>query len=213
MKNELSARNTFLDSLKAICFFMLIQFGVGAFFILSLSITSFTAAIFKGKVIDADTKQPIEGAVVVASWLEERAAPTGSTSRLYDVKETLTDPNGKWSIEGPSGRDMGNISAIFTLLTGSYITNPPQFIIFKPGYCSWPKGFNIDRCKEKIRPEGDGRISEGKDVELPKLSRKEDRLTALPGPVAGQNALNKQIEFIRLINEESKFLGIPEAYR
>ncbi|NWF76885.1 MAG: hypothetical protein HXY53_10055 [Nitrospirae bacterium] len=168
---------------------------------------------FRGKVIDADTKEPIEGAVVVASWLEERATPAGPTSRLKDVKETLTDKNGEWVIKGPKGRDGGNITAIFTFLTGTYYTLPPEFIVFKPGYCSYPAGFGIETCKEKMKTYNFTKSENiGEIVELRKLTIREDRLKVLPSPVAGENSLKKQGQFIRLINEESKHLGIPKAY-
>jgi hypothetical protein len=119
------------------------KLAICAFLILVVLKTPASAATFKGKVIDADTKQPIESAVVVASWLEERATPTGSISRLHDVKETLTDPNGEWVIEGPKGREGDDVTAFFTLITGTYYARPPEFVIFKPGYCSWPGGFGI----------------------------------------------------------------------
>ncbi len=140
--------------------------------------TSAFGATFNGIVIDADTKLPIEGAVVVASWSEERATPAGPTSRSKDVKETLTDKNGMWRINGPKGGEVGNIKAIFSFLTGTYFTNPPEFIVFKPGYCSWPAGFGINSCKEKIKPVGSNKIAAGVTVELPRLIAR-DRETTL----------------------------------
>lgn len=134
---------------------------------------------FRGKVIDANTKEPIEGAVVVASWNEERATPAGPTTRLKDIKETLTNKNGEWVIEGPKGRDGGHITAIFTFLTGIYYTLPPEFIVFKPGYCSYPAGFGIDACRGKMKTYN-FTVSEniGEIVELPKLTNR-DRETLL----------------------------------
>src|SRR4030042_3133366 len=170
-------------------------------------------ATCQGKVIDADTKQPIEGAVVVVSWHEERATPTGSTSRRKDVVETLTDKNGEWVIKGPRGREMGNITAIFTLLTGIYITNPPHFIVFKPGYCSWPAEFGIDACKGKFKPEGNDKVAEGTTVELPGLTNKEDRKISLPSTFhkdGDGSFYSKQGAFIKLINEESRNIGLSE---
>ena len=164
------------------------------------------AATFKGKVIDADTKQPIEGAVVVAAWHEATATVAGESTRLKDVKETLTGKNGEWAIKGPKGRWSGNITAIFTFLTGTYYTRPPQFIIFKPAYCSWSiEAFGIDACREKLKPTGMDGFAKGETVEIPKLTNKEDRLRNLPGPINGRE---KQKEFIRLINEESRYLGL-----
>jgi hypothetical protein len=170
-------------------------------------------ATFRGKVIDADTKQPIEGAVVVVSWSEERATPAGPTSRLKDVKETLTDKNGMWTIEGPKGGNVGDIKAIFSFLTGTYFTNPPQFIVFKPSYCSWPVGFDIDACKRKIKPEGNNKVAEGVTVELPRATSREDRKHSLPSPFhkdGNGSFYSKQGAFIKLINEESRNLGLSE---
>ena len=166
------------------------------------------AATFKGRVIDTDTKEPIEGAVVVAKWLKERATVAGPSSELKDVKEALTDKNGEWVIKGPKGRSGGGITAIFTFLTGIYYTKAPEFIIFKPGYCSWPAGFGIDACKGKIKPAGNDRVADGETVELPRVTNREDRLRALPGPVRAEGASEKQKEFIKVINEERRFLGL-----
>lgn len=173
------------------------------------------AATFKGRVIDADTKQPIEGAVVVASWREERATPTGPTTRFKDVKESLTDKNGEWIIKGPRGWEMNDAMAIFSVVTGCYFTNPPEFIVFKPGYCSWPEGFFIKVCEGTIKPEGNDKISEGVNVELLKLTRKVDRHRALPDYISGEGkgvyaAIENQKKFIKLINEESRYLGLEE---
>ena len=173
--------------------------------------TSVHGATFKGRAIDADTREPIEGAVVVASWHEETATISGPSSRLKDVKETLTDKNGEWVIKGPRGREGGNITAIFTFLTGTYYTRPPEFIIFKPGYCSWPAGFLIDACKGKIKPEGNDKVAEGKTVELSKLINREDRLRALPEVIGdGIPFFKKQKAFMRFINEERRNIGLSE---
>jgi len=175
-------------------------------------VTSAFGATFKGKVIDADTKQPIEGVVVVASWSEERATPAGPTTRLKDVKETLTDKNGMWVIEGPKGGEVGDMKAIFSFLTGTYFTNPPQFIVFKPGYCSWLGGSGIDACKT-MKPEGQDKVAGGITVELPKLTNREDRKRSLPSPFhkdGNGSFYSKQGTFIKLINEESRNIGLSE---
>jgi hypothetical protein len=176
--------------------------------------TTVCAATFKGKIIDADTREPIEGAVVVASWDEERATPAGSTSRLKDVKETLTDKKGEWIIEGPKGRELSDATASFTFLTGTYITNPPEFIVFKPGYCSYRVGFGINACKGKMKVYNFTNSKNiGEMLELPKLTKREDRRRSLPSPIhkdGNGSFYSKQGLFIRLINEESRNLGIGE---
>ena len=53
---------------------------------------------YRGKVLEYETKGPIEGAVVVAYWNERRATVAGGSTRLFEVKETLTDKKGEWQI-------------------------------------------------------------------------------------------------------------------
>ena len=168
------------------------------------------ATTFHGKVIDYDTREPIDGAVVVLHWNEARATIAGESTRLKAVKETLTDKNGEWTIMGPRGKEGSDPLRLFTFLTGSHYTRKPEMIVFKPGYCSWPKGFFLDACKGKMKTSDTPEVMKGKTVELPKLKAREDRLGNLPGPIAGKGSLEEQIEFIRLLNEESRNLGISE---
>jgi len=164
-------------------------------------------------VIDADTKEPIEGAVVVASWDKAIATIAGESTTLKDVKECLTNKNGEWSISGPRGRNDWPIPYLSLFIP---YTREPEFIVFKPGYCSWPNGFSIDACRSRIKITGDKekRIGEGGTLELPKLTSREDRIRAqsLQLPL-GPGALEKMKELIRLKNEERRSLGLDEVYK
>lgn len=174
------------------------------------------AKTFKGQVIDADTKEPIEGAVVVAVWKTETTTPTATHSNLKDVKECLTDTNGEWSISGPKGRDDWPIPYMSLIIP---YTKEPEFIVFRPGYCSWPNGFSINACRDRIKIKGgkDERIGEGGTLELPKLTNREDRLRAqrigssfLTEALADKHNARKIKNFLRLLNEEKKRLGLDE---
>ena len=166
---------------------------------------------FKGRVIDADTGNPIEGAVVVVYWYDAIDTIAGASTTLKDVKECLTDINGEWSIAGPKGRPHGPIPPLSLFI--SY-TREPLFIVFKPGYCSWPNGFSIDACKGKIKPGGNGKIREGETVELPKLTKREDRIEAQSIQIPeGEGCIEKLRGLIRLINEERRNLGLPETLK
>jgi hypothetical protein len=176
---------------------------------------------YQGRVIDAETKEPIEGAVVVAEWWEEKGAFFGSLERLRDVKETLTDRDGKWSITGPESDKKKMVRGMLSVIAIVWAIRDPGFIIFKPGYCSWPNGFSIDACKDKIRPERTDEIMEGKTVEfgLPKLTNREDRLRSQrisplyptsDGQTKEKQFLKKQLELLRLLNEERRNLGLDE---
>ena len=186
--------------------FMKNEIIVYIFLLFMFSAASASGADFKGNVIDAETKEPIEGAVVVAYWHEERAEIPGPNTRLKDVKETLTDKNGEWMIKGPGGSSHSNIKALFTFITRTYYTRRPNFIFYKPGYCPWPDGFSIEACKVKLKPSGNPKIREGQTVELPRLTKREDRRRANLDPVGDKKDWKKQKLFIQIIREEWQFI-------
>ena len=90
---------------------------------------------FRGKVIDADTLKPIEGAVVVAKW--DKCWPgigAGELCRFKMVKEAQTDANGEWSITGPKGTRLPSKTRVILGFLVSWTTDP-DFQVYKPGYC------------------------------------------------------------------------------
>jgi len=102
-------------------------------FVSSLPVTYAGDRIYEGKVIDAETLEPIVGAVVVAIWEEERRHLAGSETRFACARETLTDSEGDWLLMGPEGDEKkGEPYASF--LSGRYYLKHPYFIIYKPGY-------------------------------------------------------------------------------
>jgi hypothetical protein len=159
---------------------------------------------FKGKVVDADTKKPIIGAVVVASWIGESPGVAGISSRSVDVKETLTDENGEWSIKGPRGKNdfLLAVCGLPNLFTGTYSTIPPEFVVFKPGYCSWPGGFGIESCKGKIKPVGNNKIIEGEIVEVPKLTSRSRETLSSNIPFVASEEKEKIPIFNKLLDED-----------
>jgi len=121
---------------------------------LFLSLNAYAADMtYQGKVIDADTLEPIEGAVVVAVWNEERATIAGADVRFREARETLTDRNGDWAISGPKGKT-DNMNPYTSLLLGKYYLRGSYFIIYKPGYASFGVvgmfgGFRAYPCVDK----------------------------------------------------------------
>jgi len=86
---------------------------------------------YTGKVIDAETRKPIEGAVVVAIYgtTDYIGGPGGPLSRKIHAQETLTDKKGEFRI--PS----------YTTLMGPISKEDwTDFIIYKPGYGRYPIG-------------------------------------------------------------------------
>lgn len=55
-------------------------------------------APFKGKVVDADTKEPIQGAAVLAVYYFTSYGIAGANSYVEDGQETLTNENGEFEL-------------------------------------------------------------------------------------------------------------------
>jgi hypothetical protein len=95
--------------------------------LLLIVLTSFSTACasmlridgpYEGKVVDAETNQPIEGAVVHGSWHKRYL---GGGTEYYDSYEVLTDKHGEFKI-------LGQGLLIFSDVEGMMLT------IFKVGY-------------------------------------------------------------------------------
>ncbi len=171
---------------------------------------------FKGKVIDAETQQPIEGAVVVALYHAECLGLGHGGSVTIAVKETLTDKKGEFSLKS-------NFS--FYILPWCLGGNT-NFIIFKPGYGKFlphvlPRDeevfFSEDFGKEREIEFLKGSVREGNGpelhkvkvtfgvVELPRVKTREERIEAIPGHLT--DGMDKAPILNRLIDEEDKALG------
>lgn len=85
---------------------------------------------FRGKIVDIETHEPIEDAVVVAIYRKEQMGIGDSVDIDLDARESLTDRNGEFVI--PSYN---------TFINPFSRSIQVQFIIFKPGYyCTGPIG-------------------------------------------------------------------------
>ncbi len=183
---------------------------------------------FQGKVIDAETMQPIEGAVVVVVYEKGNwNGPGGGYTSAVKVKETLTDKNGEFKF--PS----------YTTLILPFFSEESfaEFIIYKPGYGNfsasrtYPPGdmpldvlekfFTGDVGKEGELPEvgivgGQSKIVYTWKVfwgvvELPKLKTREERIRNIPSLPSELEFLEEQKKLIQLINEEEVNLGLEKS--
>lgn len=163
------------------------------------------AGSWKGKVIDIETKEPLEGAVVLAVWERVYRTPTGGNSYFYEAKEVLTDKDGKFEI--PAYTPI-NLLPIISYMRG------PSFTIFNPGYGSLRMGlgeyltgetsnveeFELSGKKYKVAPGL---------IELPPLKTREERLDKLPlGLTYYDETVKKAKNYMRLLNIERRELGL-----
>jgi hypothetical protein len=94
------------------------------------------AGSYEGRVIDTETKQPLEGAVVLAVWDKEYPTVGGRVSYFLDSEEVLTDLNGRFVV--------GKLPPV----TFKAFVAGPRILIFCPGYA--PYGIYPDY---KVNPE------------------------------------------------------------
>jgi hypothetical protein len=163
----------------------------------------------KGQIIDIDTKQPIEGAVVVVVY---RTATLGlgagqGTSDI-DVRETLTDKDGQFLIPPYT-----------TVIQPFSWKIPGRVIIFKPGYASLTRFQGVHPSfftgEQAVEREGSWPDSEFKSlkyrlrshgiVEIPKLETWKQRRAASFVDV-GPDVEDKTTILNKLVDEENKAL-------
>jgi hypothetical protein len=100
---------------------------------------------FRGRFVDADTGEPIRGAVAYAIWLELVPNPVHGTQRFYDVRFAVSDETGEFEI--PAGSKP-------LLFPSGY--EGPIFDFIAPGYQIASVG--SDESRQVIRFRGWGRL-------------------------------------------------------
>lgn len=177
---------------------------------------------FEGKVIDAETKEPIEGAVVVAIYNKTlMSLGAGTNSYEINVREALTNKDGYF-----------RIPSYTTLIQPFSWESWATFIIYKPGYGSYPSPQTHPRLslneQERYFSLGWGREEKFEAylgdwkygimtlkagiVELPRLHTREDRLRTIPGTPTFIKSKYLPLLY-GLINEEAAHFGLSPVSR
>ena len=139
---------------------------------------------YHGKVIDSETLQPIEGAVVMAVWSKMYGTAGGPVYKYYDARETLTDRNGEFSIRGMGPRAMTHLQKM-------------DIVIFKAGYDYLDRSTWEELKKdERILWEGEKAI-----VPLKKISMEQRSKRFVPY-IDGDVPMEKQELFRKEIKKE-----------
>jgi len=169
------------------------------------AVDALAAGPYRGRVVDAETKEPLAGAVVLVYWI--RNAPAighGPAQSFLGAEEALTDDRGEFIVaENPPSNWIP-----FTW------RSLPNFIIFQPGYGYFPRHFATTPPLPPTGFEGLLKIMEKQPVvfELPRLTRREDRLfvvdTVNPLVVPRDQIRN----FIRLLNNERRNLHLQPLF-
>jgi len=150
---------------------------------------------YRGQVVDAETKAPLAGAVIVVYWLRDRLYPVHMVAEHYAVRETVTDAEGRFFLD-VSDVEEGAPSR----------TRRPGFFMFLPGYGSYPR--------KHVSPSGfTGGIFErqGTVVELPRIEDLEERrkhLFLFGHGDFSDRPFKELPELVRRINAERLAIGL-----
>ena len=107
----------------------------------------YRGAEIRGQVIDAETKEPIEGVAVVAQWiLYHEGIADGGHWKVLKVHEAVTDKNGNYSIPAWDPKRRPAMTHLDD--------HDPRISLFKIGYYNWEL-YNSDPQKfyKRYKPE------------------------------------------------------------
>jgi hypothetical protein len=146
---------------------------------------------FRGRVVDADTGQPLVGAAVVAAWFLEQPLAVHGTATAYDVVEVLTDDKGEFMVPHQT----------HVTLVGS--VNEPRITIYMSGYGPFPWSQRAP-TGEALRDA----FQEPTVIELVRGSTREKRLEYLDRAWVSGVSEEAIPNFVRLLNDERQLLGL-----
>ncbi len=170
--------------------------------IVLVNFTSPASAFFepyRGKVIDAETKEPIEGAVVAAIWIREVKHFNVTRNIFKKARETVTDKNGEFSIKPYHHYSLRPLSKLRL-----------EWVVFIPGYASFPQATHTYRWHPRVKPQRnlDKIFRPYTVVELPKLKTRGERRKYLIGLPGTRVPVEKIPLLIHAINIENVELGL-----
>lgn len=130
---------------------------------------------FKGRIVDIETDQPIEGALIIAFYQKNAiGGPGGKSGSTIHAKEAMTDKNGYF-----------RISSYTTLIQPFSWCDAVTFIVFKPGYLCFGENNLEDVFTGTLKNEVElfpvwnknlkYRLARPETIKLPKVKTDEDR--------------------------------------
>ena len=154
-------------------------------------------------MIDAETKQPIEGAVVVGVWRRQPALAMHPKYLFEEAKEVLTDKDGEFTLPGHF-----SMKSILSPLSDVDF----RLYIYKPSYGSFPRFQTFPNPKQSdealFRPFETHGL-----VELPRLKTREERLAIIyDGCPSGDIPDEKIHKLVAAMNVDRVDLGFGPTH-
>jgi len=139
--------------------------------------------IISGRVVDAETDQPIKGAAVAIRWFENQSDNNSSTADTFDAAQDLSNKNGGFNI--PDHADKNFVMGVY-----------------KEGYICWSSRSSFSNSKKQaaITPQN-SRIEDGMELRLEPLKEGDsrDQHAAFTVLVAEEVTTSKKSPFYKAI--------------
>lgn len=160
---------------------------------------------YKGKVIDMETGEPIEGAVVAGLWYLEFTI----RNPFCDAKETLTDKKGEFILPRAS---------CFTFWPLARMSG--EVVVYKPGYLGYPPlGATPEERNARMSGLTGKEFRDKTHYNIIKLGKPKTRqeteftLAHAEGQFLFDECYEKLPILLKMINEEGRTLGLGEIGR
>jgi hypothetical protein len=167
---------------------------------------------WRGQIVDAETLQPLEGAVVLALWDKRTFGWPHPDRNYHDIDEVVSDTNGRFVIPA---RDVSSRHP-FELMIG------PEVTIFKGGYGHWrfqgaaeyALGEDTYVRKDHTTRAWKRFAGEGVVILLPRIKTTEERRTWLTDVLPNsQVPAQKLPRMERAWDQEAIRLGLEPRFR
>jgi hypothetical protein len=139
--------------------------------------------IINGRVVDAETQYPIEGAAVAIRWYENHDSNGSAKTRTIDVNQDLSDAEGKFKF--PHHEDKNYVMGVY-----------------KEGYICWSSHSSFSNGNRSVAvPKTDTRAQNDMVVQLERLKRghSEDQHASFTVLVAEEVTASKKSPFYEAI--------------
>jgi hypothetical protein len=140
-------------------------------------------SIINGRVVDAQTGQPIKDAAVAIRWLENQSEDNSSTVDTFDAAQDLSDKDGNFSIPEYQNR--------------KYVMG-----VYKEGYICWSSRSDFSSgAPEKTSLRFPPNVENGMEIHLAPLTEgySRDKHAGFAVLVAGEVAESKKGPFYKAI--------------
>jgi hypothetical protein len=119
-------RGVILHRSRALLLGLIAALAMGPAVALAADPDTYSAAPVHGWVVDAETRQPLEGVHVVAQWILQTGLLHGQHTTRLHIMETVTDPSGAYQFPGWGPKPRPFLSSLDVF--------DPMLTFFKPGY-------------------------------------------------------------------------------